>query len=777
MKKLLVIPFFICGLTAFSIGPRTFYISSSGDNTTGLSPATAWINIEKLNSKFSTLISDDSVLFNRGETFYGTIRVNKSGTTGHNIVIGCYGTGSKPILTGMSTVSGWISIGINKWESSTTSSNKNNDIVLFGGEQKAPARYPNYTYIPYQTFTSSSVTSSGLNVPTPNYTGGELVMRAYRWIMDRRRILNHVSHTLTTSITTAGVFGKANAGLFIQKDFQLADVNYEWILDTTTLKIKTYSTTIPSNVTISTLDTIISIGAFTNITIRDLQIEGGRIFGLWYFNSLNITIKNCDIRNCGTYALYAWNTPNITVDSSTIKDILGIGCFIRNNGVPSANITNNDFNRIGWLAGLGTNVDDSYSAIVVNGNNNNIKQNRIDSVGYKGISFQGNNVTIENNYITKACIIKDDGGAIYTWTRSTGGTTVYTNRKIIGNVIENTTGAAGGSIDNTTEAHSIYLDGESMNIDVIGNTIIGGAPGDAGIFMNNTSNIRISDNHYYNGNIFMSLNRLPNDLRLRNITVTSNTSVPITSNFFYWNGRLWSPDTIAIADDMKNIFVNIDSNYYKQTSNSFDWFYHIKKVPPNQATDSFVNPASQTLCEWKSTIENEVNSQLINQDSSFMFYSNPTTTATTQNFIGYSKEDERGNVYNDSAVISRYSSLFLFDNGFAPIPGVNIPPIANAGEDQIITLPTNFAILDGSLSSDADGTITYEWRLGGVILGTSSIFTSTSLTEGVYNYVLTVMDNNGATATDNVTVTVLPIIIPPSSEGRRVILGRKFRTN
>ncbi len=41
--------------------------------------------------------------------------------------------------------------------------------------------------------------------------------------------------------------------------------------------------------------------------------------------------------------------------------------------------------------------------------------------------------------------------------------------------------------------------------------------------------------------------------------------------------------------------------------------------------------------------------------------------------------------------------------------GNNKPPIAAAGPDQVITLPNDSVLLDGSNSSDADGKIS-EWR-------------------------------------------------------------------
>jgi predicted esterase len=90
----------------------------------------------------------------------------------------------------------------------------------------------------------------------------------------------------------------------------------------------------------------------------------------------------------------------------------------------------------------------------------------------------------------------------------------------------------------------------------------------------------------------------------------------------------------------------------------------------------------------------------------------------------------------------------------------NQPPAANAGVDQTLTLPTNSVTLNGS-GTDADGTIaSYSWSK---ISGPSgSSFTSastastnvTGLVQGTYTFRLTVTDNGGASASDDVVVTV-----------------------
>lgn len=99
------------------------------------------------------------------------------------------------------------------------------------------------------------------------------------------------------------------------------------------------------------------------------------------------------------------------------------------------------------------------------------------------------------------------------------------------------------------------------------------------------------------------------------------------------------------------------------------------------------------------------------------------------------------------------------------IPPVNAPPVARAGSDQTITLPAN-AVLNGSLSSDADGSITsYKWSIGSTTLSNSSIVTIQFSGPGSFTYTLTVTDNRGATATDNTTITVNPAPVTPPPTG------------
>ncbi|MAU08398.1 MAG: hypothetical protein CL607_01135, partial [Anaerolineaceae bacterium] len=85
-------------------------------------------------------------------------------------------------------------------------------------------------------------------------------------------------------------------------------------------------------------------------------------------------------------------------------------------------------------------------------------------------------------------------------------------------------------------------------------------------------------------------------------------------------------------------------------------------------------------------------------------------------------------------------------------------PIANAGADQTVQdsddSGNESVILDGSGSSDGDGTIvSYVWTEGGSQIATG-VNPTVNLAVGTHTITLTVTDNDNETATDTVVVTV-----------------------
>jgi gliding motility-associated-like protein len=90
----------------------------------------------------------------------------------------------------------------------------------------------------------------------------------------------------------------------------------------------------------------------------------------------------------------------------------------------------------------------------------------------------------------------------------------------------------------------------------------------------------------------------------------------------------------------------------------------------------------------------------------------------------------------------------------------NQPPVAVAGDDAIVTFPNNSITLSGLASTDPDGTIAdFAWEQIGTPPATLSDTTFaelqvSDLEEGTYTFALTVTDNEGATSTDQIMITV-----------------------
>jgi hypothetical protein len=74
------------------------YVDSSAGGGGDGSIGSPWNSITQVNAH--AFAADDFCLFNRGQTFAGTINPSASGTAGHQITYGAYGTGALPIIDG-----------------------------------------------------------------------------------------------------------------------------------------------------------------------------------------------------------------------------------------------------------------------------------------------------------------------------------------------------------------------------------------------------------------------------------------------------------------------------------------------------------------------------------------------------------------------------------------------------------------------------------------------------------------------------------------------------
>jgi hypothetical protein len=238
---------------------KNYYLSSStGDDTRtaieAQNPSTPWKTLDKIN--YQQAIAGDTVLFKRGDTFYGYIQAERPGTAANPIVFGAYGTGANPIVTGFTTVTAWTNLGGNIWESTNAlpGNGEKRNMVLINGVNTPMGRFPNTGYLPIQSHVgSTSVTNSTLNSATTNWTGAEMVIKTTNFTIDRTSITGHSGGTLTHSggLSSQPIDG---FGFFLQDDSRTLDTQNEWYYNGTTKKIRVYSTSQPTDVKVATVD-------------------------------------------------------------------------------------------------------------------------------------------------------------------------------------------------------------------------------------------------------------------------------------------------------------------------------------------------------------------------------------------------------------------------------------------------------------------------------------------------------------------------------------------
>jgi hypothetical protein len=124
-----------------------------------------------------------------------------------------------------------------------------------------------------------------------------------------------------------------------------------------------------------------------------------------------------------------------------------------------------------------------------------------------------------------------------------------------------------------------------------------------------------------------------------------------------------------------------------------------------------------------------------------------------------------------------YSPPSGFNSGLYTI--ANATPLADAGPNQSITLPTDYVTMAGS-ATDSDGTIaSHVWtKYSGpstytITDANSYTTTITGLIAGTYVFRLTATDDDGATHSDDMTVTVSATNIPPTANagsGQSIVL-------
>ncbi len=536
VKKYLLVLLFC--MMAIVSNAKIYYISStSGDDGytdfQAQNSSTPWKTLEKVNSFFKKINPGDSILFKRGETFNGSLLVTKSGSASLPIVIGSYGTGSKPVISGFITLSNWVSKDGSIFQSDCPTCIITGNMVTVNGVQQAIGRYPNSGYLKIESHSGVRSIYDKSLAGMPNWKGAELVIRKNRWVIDRNEIQNHSGSTLT--YRSGSEYAPLDGfGYFIQKSPQTLDQLGEWYFEPSDKKMQMYFGGNNPNsylVKSSVIDVLVSVKNNNYIKFENLSLEGANVSAFHLDNGKNIQIQSCDIDFSGINAITGTSMSTyLSIENTTIN-------HTNNNAIrldgqcTNVVIKGNTIKNTGLIAGMGQSGDGwgesitslgygTYSAIITNGSNMLIEGNKIDSAGYIGIRFHGSSVLIKNNLVSNFCLTKDDGAGIYHYKGKTPD--VFVDRKILNNIVLNGIGTGEGTdYPDSRFAEGIYLDDNTSNVEISGNTV---ANCIKGIYLHYAHEIQLSSNTLYNNKVQLHmLEDNENDL-IRNIKFTDNIS-------------------------------------------------------------------------------------------------------------------------------------------------------------------------------------------------------------------------------------------------------------
>lgn len=659
-----------------------YYVSSSGsDSSTGLSSSTPWKTISKVNSEFYNLNSGDRILFKRGDTFFGTLNIEGSGSSGNPITISAYGTGANPVISGFTTVSNWSEYGGGIYYK-TISCESDPNIVSFNGVNTPMGKWPNSGYMTIDSHTSNTSIYDAALSSDPDWTGAEVVIRKNKYIWDRNTITDHSGSSIYYT-SGSGYSADDEYGYFIQNSLETLDEPGEWYYDGSNFYMF-FGSGSPSNYTVKVgcLDQLVYLDGNNYITLDNLSFEGANIYGIQIRNSDYVTIQNCSIEFTGRNAIYGpwWgSSPYCKINNNTIRNTNNNAIVLWGDHT-YASVTNNKISNTGLLIGMGVSGDGTYIGISVAGDNGLIQYNTVENSGYVGISFAGDNTTVANNVVDGFNLVKNDGGGIYTYV---GTGTWYTGLKVTDNIVLNGIGYGDATPGDDVIAAGIYLDDRSRNVTVTNNTVADCIS--AGIFLHNAHEINLSRNTLYNngsGNDSYGCQMLlvhdtysPDD-PIENISMNNNIFFSRTASQYVMSFSTFEYDIPNFGSSDYNYYAKPINNTYIARTWSSGWYGSV---------------TNRSLENWQSFTGQDYNSYLspvsVTDPDRIRFEYNPSGSNKVISLdAGYI--DVKGNRYSGSITLAPYSSVVLIvdPDTSTPVPDAPVyvsSAIENATPDMI----------------------------------------------------------------------------------------------
>lgn len=662
-KVIIIILFFIT--PKLELCAKNYYFSSSKGNdknsfVQAQKQSTPWKSLEKLNALMPVLKAGDSVLFLRGDVFVGSILVTNSGTINKPICFAAYGNKNKanPEINGRITLNNWTNYEKNIWVTDASKLSDKVNYFTINGKAYPMGRYPNVSETPdgylhiEKVDSCLSITDNELN-DSPNWTGAELVIKPKRWLIDRNLITKHEGSTIWYNSFTKYIPG-IQFGYFIQNHLKTLDSFGEWYFDAAAKKLYLYlGDGSPKNYNIqaSRYDVLMDVNKQSGIHVTGISFVGANKNAVSITNAKDIVVKNCIVKYAGLNGMYGSDVSNLLVDNNNVQDVNNTGLYFMR-GCSNTIIRNNTVKRCGIIDGTGPSGNNNTEGMALGGNNNLIEYNVLDSIGYIGLFFSGNDVLVKNNVISNFTMNKDDGGGIYVISGKQAGKGEYSNRRIISNIVMNGIGnGAGTSSPSFRSAIGIYMDDGTPKVDILDNLVSNCA--EIGIFLHDASFIKVKNNLSYNCDIPFAMHQdviwkggSMHDNEIMNNTFVSSMTHPLLGSY-----RTQENNVVN--------FGKFENNYFLYPSSITDPQQKLFKEVIESSKD-----LKYTIPEWQKKYNYESNSSFNEIDPKDFQKKIRVEYNTTKNrkLVKLGKEiyeDKSGKKYTGSIYLKPFAWLFL----------------------------------------------------------------------------------------------------------------------
>lgn len=618
-----------------------YYVAPTGGTGTGTDSTQPWSYSYFLSR---TLPNDAIVHFKRGGTYQGQFTLKSaSGVTYRG---DDFGTGAKAVISAMTPLNTWTNEGGGVYSAAISATTIKT--VLLNGEVQRMGRWPNVGTFNFMDSRSTNVSLTDAPlVGAQSWIGAEAVIRTNRSRFYRSTITAHNQSTGQITFNALPENISHNNGYFIQNHRATLDQLGEWYYSSGRLYVY-FGGASPSSYTVRVNSSNINYAVWgqviSTVTLSGFTFEGGNINAVRVNSSTNITIENCEAYYGGQVGIKIDNSSGILITGATVRNANDFGIDI-SGGCSNATLTNSTISRNGVVHGLISIPAGWGTAVWASGNGMNVTNNRIDSCGFNGINFRGNDVLIKKNYVTNYCLVTDDGGGVYTFHGSTDrAINRRTNRLIDSNVVVcNLSKTAGLSWhDGSSTVENLYADENTNGITFRGNV---SAYGSAGIYLHETYNITITGNQLYENS---------SGLKIRdNFGATLSDGLSIQANHMLsktTTHRILEMNYPSI--DLLKGWGVMNSNFYSRPTADNTFVFDRE----NNGTAFYI-----TLSDWRTLsgydlATSPTPSGLSTASSDFVFEFNASDSPVTRTAPWYFK-DLNGTMYAPSFTVPAWSAV------------------------------------------------------------------------------------------------------------------------